>query len=249
MKKSLLTAILSFLLIDLLAQNTGIGTLNPQRTLHVGGGLRVDTLAGAGNGIIKFDNNGDLIRFPQSGNVLDVLRGDGTWGSPGGPWISDASGIHNQTGNVGVGGNSSSATRLDVQQQNTGGFSIAMLLRSADTWHTAFSIKNTSGTATQYTFSLGGSSNIEVGVNNLGIINHNTAKWAFIINGATDNIGIGMTKVQFVEQARSRLHVFSGDVNIDQIGSGIILKSPNGQCWRITIDNSGNLVRTAITCP
>ncbi len=30
---------------------------------------------------------------------------------------------------------------------------------------------------------------------------------------------------------------------------GVILKSPNGQCWKITVDNTGNLIRTAITCP
>jgi hypothetical protein len=47
----------------------------------------------------------------------------------------------------------------------------------------------------------------------------------------------------------SILTVSGGDVNVLDIGSGIIMKSPNGNCWRITIDNSGTLIRTAITCP
>lgn len=47
----------------------------------------------------------------------------------------------------------------------------------------------------------------------------------------------------------SKLQVKGGDIHVDNIGSGIILTSPNGNCWRVTIDNSGNLIKTAITCP
>ena len=56
-------------------------------------------------------------------------------------------------------------------------------------------------------------------------------------------IGIGNSN------PKSKLTVTGGDVNITDIASGIILKSPNGNCWRVTIDNSGNLIRTSITCP
>jgi len=47
----------------------------------------------------------------------------------------------------------------------------------------------------------------------------------------------------------SKLSVKGGDVNIVDIGSGIIMKSPNGQCWRVTIDNSGGLSSTSVACP
>ncbi len=30
---------------------------------------------------------------------------------------------------------------------------------------------------------------------------------------------------------------------------GLVLQSPNGNCWKITIDNSGNLVKAPISCP
>lgn len=60
----------------------------------------------------------------------------------------------------------------------------------------------------------------------------------------TGNIGIGTTT-----DINSKLQVKGGDVYIDDISSGIILKSPNGNCWRVTVDDSGSLVRTPITCP
>jgi len=47
----------------------------------------------------------------------------------------------------------------------------------------------------------------------------------------------------------STVSVQGGDVNVMDVGAGIILKSPNGNCWRVTVDNNGNFVSTAITCP
>lgn len=126
----------------------------------------------------------------------------------------------------------------------------AALFTSNSIWHTAVSmLDSTTGMNNRYTFSLGGSGNTAVGPSNLGLYNHNIPKFALLINGTNNNIGIGMNNISNTEQPKSKLHIFNGDVNIDQIGSGIIMKSPNGQCWRVTIDNSGNLVRTAITCP
>jgi hypothetical protein len=52
-----------------------------------------------------------------------------------------------------------------------------------------------------------------------------------------------------VHTGSGNLDVEKGDVMVESIGKGIILKSPNGSCWRVTVDNTGNLVRTAITCP
>lgn len=57
------------------------------------------------------------------------------------------------------------------------------------------------------------------------------------------NVGIGTTA------PHSKLQVTGGDVYVDNLASGIILKSPNGLCWRVTIDNNGNFVRTQISCP
>jgi hypothetical protein len=57
------------------------------------------------------------------------------------------------------------------------------------------------------------------------------------------NLGVGAIV------PRSRLHVNGGDINVESIGSGVIIKSPDSSCWRVTVDNRGNLVTTSITCP
>ena len=50
-------------------------------------------------------------------------------------------------------------------------------------------------------------------------------------------------------EENGRIGVKSSDVYLENIGSGVIIKSPNGNCWRVTVNNSGNLISTAIPCP
>ena len=57
------------------------------------------------------------------------------------------------------------------------------------------------------------------------------------------NVGIG------TGSPSSKLEIANGDVYLPNSSNGIILTSPDGQCWRVTIDNSGNLQTTSITCP
>jgi hypothetical protein len=56
-------------------------------------------------------------------------------------------------------------------------------------------------------------------------------------------LGIGTTT------PKAKLEVTNGDVYVNDSTKGIILKAPNGSCWRVTVDNTGNFVRTSITCP
>ena len=44
----------------------------------------------------------------------------------------------------------------------------------------------------------------------------------------------------------SKLEVKWGDIEVDDIGDWVIIKSPDGTRWRITIDNSGNLTTTSL---
>ncbi len=73
-------------------------------------------------------------------------------------------------------------------------------------------------------------------------VNLSNSNYVFSITNS-GNVGIGTTT------PTSALEVANGDIKIDSIGSGIIMKSPSGSCFRITINNAGTLTPTAITCP
>jgi hypothetical protein len=181
-----------------------------------------------------------------TGNTISATGGGSSL------WIADANGIHNISGKVGIGVNSHSIYPLDVYQPNSGVGNAVARFQSDDVWHAAISIKNNPANY-QYAFIVGGPTNIELRPNNFCIMNTNLStisKLSITVDGATNNIGMGFTNTIYpAGGARSTLHIFRGDINIEQIGSGIIIKSPDGQCWRITIDNAGNLIRTAIVCP
>ena len=82
--KKIFTIVLSMYSILAGAQNVGVGTSNPLNKLHVAGGLRLDTLTGVnGSGIVTHNANGVIYGLKFSGNINDVLRGDGTFGSVG----------------------------------------------------------------------------------------------------------------------------------------------------------------------
>ena len=57
------------------------------------------------------------------------------------------------------------------------------------------------------------------------------------------NLGVGTT------QPKTKLQVSNGDVYIDNPANGVIMKSPNGSCYRLTVSNAGAPVFTAIACP
>lgn len=71
------------------------------------------------------------------------------------------------------------------------------------------------------------------------------AKKMFTIS-PQDMVGINL---DMSEKPKARLHVKNGDIYLDQVDSGVIMKSPNGQCWRMTVSNAGAPVFTAIPCP
>jgi len=69
----------------------------------------------------------------------------------------------------------------------------------------------------------------------------------FITNGTdvmrideNQNVGIGVTS------PASKLEVDGGDIEIDDSASGLILRSPNGTRYRITVDNAGNLSTSTV---
>ena len=61
------------------------------------------------------------------------------------------------------------------------------------------------------------------------------------INHKGGNVGIGTYLPQ------EKLHVSNGNIYIDNSNNGLILTSPDGQKWKVTIDNSGTLSATQST--
>lgn len=63
----------------------------------------------------------------------------------------------------------------------------------------------------------------------------------FQIHGGNFGIGTGTPE--------SKLHVTDGDIYIENVNRGVIMRSPNGNCWRMTVNNSGQPQLTQIVCP
>jgi hypothetical protein len=63
----------------------------------------------------------------------------------------------------------------------------------------------------------------------------------FFINSVNNRVGVGTTS------PNSKLTVSNGDIKIVNSINGIILRSPNGSRWRVTIDNTGALITNIIT--
>ena len=62
--------------------------------------------------------------------------------------------------------------------------------------------------------------------------------------GASTNVGIGTTA------PRARLHVTGGKVYVEANGQGVVLKSPAGACFELTVTNAGALAVAAMAaCP
>ncbi len=80
------------------------------------------------------------------------------------------------------------------------------------------------------------------------------AEWAVLPESAWTTNGINVYRIEGntglgTENPEAKLHVAGGDIYVQDISHGIIMKSPDGNCWRGTIDNSGMLIFATINCP
>jgi hypothetical protein len=182
-----------------------------------------------------------------NGSDLELTDGNGTITtdlSSLSNWTATGNHIYNNnTGNVGIGTPNPSST-LEIMP--IGGIGATTLLnagnlsssvahqfrayRSSGNQHSEGEIRlyNTN----KFVFSSGFNINSEV----------------MTIELSTGNVGIGQTNTAYTS-INSKFQVKGGDVYIEDIANGIIMKSPNGQCWKTTVDNSGSLITTLISCP
>ncbi|MDO9511681.1 MAG: T9SS type A sorting domain-containing protein [Bacteroidales bacterium] len=80
------------------------------------------------------------------------------------------------------------------------------------------------------------------------MIGFNSTKPTFFVGDSpsstsTGNVGIGTS------EPAAKLQIAEGDIYIEDINRGIIMKSPNGNCWKGSMSNEGMLVFVQHTCP
>lgn len=202
----------------------------------------------AGNAISI--TNGNTIAANYTAGTGINISGSTISATTGSQWTGDTYGIYyqNSNGGIGVGGNTESGSSLTSTQTSVFGTGAAAAFKGANAWQTAVRFDN-SNSGKVYALNVAGLSNTAQPTGSFSLYNSTANNFVWNTDGTNNSyLAIGSNS-NIASTPKSRLHVFNGDVNIEQIGSGIILKSPNGSCWRITIDNTGNLVRTAITCP
>jgi hypothetical protein len=85
-----------------------------------------------------------------------------------------------------------------------------------------------------------------VGANALAATNNSLVLGAIAgVNGAPadTNVGVGTSA------PKTKFHLRNGKVYIEANGQGVILKSPSGSCFEMTVTDAGTLAVTATACP
>ena len=59
----------------------------------------------------------------------------------------------------------------------------------------------------------------------------------------------GILSTSVISLPAVRAQLTTGDLELENAGSGLIIKSPNGQCWRMFVNETGLLQTVNIICP
>jgi hypothetical protein len=175
-----------------------------------------------------------------SANSSTFLRGDGTWaavgsGSGNSGWTAAGTVVRLTTSTDSVGiGTSSPVAKLDVSNASAGNM---LHLGAGPLPGTLFSTGNTinNESASALYVYRAGQFFLRQYVTNFG---HVTLQPT-----GDSNVGIGTFS------PTAKLQVTGGDVYVNTIGNGVIIRSPNGGCFRITVSDAGALISTAVGCP
>jgi hypothetical protein len=111
-----------------------------------------------------------------------------------------------------------------------------------DNYYSGIGVVDSSVARTTYRFDNGYPVEISppAGVSPLSV---RTAGATRLLVSSNGNVGVGTSA------PTARLQVGSGDAYISTIGNGVILRSPNGSCFRVTVSNAGALGTAAVGCP
>lgn len=202
---------------------------------------------------IEVDENGgsnynlagvsQLVSVPYS--LYAKKAGNGT------QWSDTSNNIYFRTGNVGIGTNNPKSS-LEIKSSDRRG---SQILITGDS--PVFRFGDTTYSNNGVTIGVAADSNDLIprsGQGDLVFTNEAYGTGGGYIFGTdvpsqacvkiTDDCKVGIG----TDAPVSKLDVKGGDVNIEDIGSGVIMKSPDGQCWRMTVSDIGQPVITSINC-
>jgi len=221
------------------------------------------------------ENGGENYTLIGSNELLSVpyaLYAENS-GNSTSKWTSNSKGIHYENGSVGIGTvdpnypldiirniDSGNRTLLNIENQNTSSRSSAALeVKSGSTER--YTVLRMHGDDYSYSWwakhgqlkTTGDGIIIEATKPNKSggdiiFVNGSTGGNANIktvnmkINGE-GNVGIG------TENPSEKLQIKSGDIYLEDINSGIILKSADGNCWRMKVSNLGQPEFNSVSCP
>jgi hypothetical protein len=218
--------------------NIGIGTENPQYKLDVSGGINATDILIEGTSIQSMiQSNTDLgnkIEITGNGQDIDLI----TLKNENYSRVASYSISDNAEQNapfVGYKARGSINTPANIQAED----------RITGIYGYAYGNGNYFGNAAveliagEQSGSNGMSSYIKFGTTNIGSIQRQE-RMRIAENG---NVGIGTST------PKSKLQVTDGDIYIENASKGVIMTSPNGNCWRMTVNDTGNPVFTSINCP
>jgi len=150
------------------------------------------------------------------------------------------------TGNVGIG--TTAPSRLLSVVSNSIGANVLLVQNTNSTGYAEIAFDNDvpfAGNLGGFVIGLGGTTTPSP--NEVYLFNRRSAAIFFGTNAtermritAAGNVGIGTTAPS------SKLQVSAGDVEVDTIAKGVILKSPDGTRYRVTVANGGTLSVAAV---
>ncbi len=226
--------------------DVGIGTTSPNRKLVIkssGADDGINLRRSSNNAVIATlietgGGDGALLLATNTGVTKTLLRGNGN------NYING--------GNLGVGTTSPQA-KLDISSTGTGD---SMIIRNDDASSSAAPVlmllrDSASAANGDYLGQIKFKGNSDTGAER--VYAKITAKISDATNGAEDSlietaVRDNGSNLIVSRQTHQNLKLINGiglesdgDVYIPTIGKGLIIKSPNGTRYRITVDNSGNL--------
>ncbi len=217
------------------------------------------------------DPSNEIQNLELNDNILSIENGNSVELNTSSLWSKNTNNdIFYKNGNVGI-GTSSPGGLLDIvgaSDYTYGRTFLSLNNKSTDT-HSAVGMKLFSGPETNFYLSISHHSSTYIAVPDHHNVSHvwnrgrglalrSTGSNESCIRFQTSPIGEIVERMRLdkdgnlgigTQNPKSKLQVSYGDVYIDNPQFGLIMQSPNGQCWRMTVDNNGNPVFSSVNCP